>query len=124
MIRRTFYKPDVHCAASGCCMIVGKGQMFCKDHYFALPKALRNDLWTAWRAAMNARRGSTSVEDQLRINREYQAAYQACTEYLRTAPRTPAAAMATVAYDAREYASKELSGGQPTEFRYVEGRML
>lgn len=113
MIRRTFTKPDVCCAAQGCSMIVGKGQMFCKDHYFALPKPLRDDLWSAWRAAMNARRGGTSLDDQLRINREYQAAYQACTEYLRAVPRTPASAMSTTAIDAH---GREIS--------YVEGRML
>lgn len=90
MIRRTFYKPDAHCAASGCDMVIGKGQMFCKDHYYALPKPLRDDLWRTWRAAMNARRGATNVQDQLRINREYQAAYQACTEFLRNVPRTDA----------------------------------
>lgn len=97
MIRRTFYKPDVHCAASGCCMIVGKGHMFCTDHYYSLPKPLRDALWATWRAAMNARRGTTSVQDQLRINREYQAAYQACTEFLRNVPRTDAFVTSPVA---------------------------
>lgn len=113
MIRRTFYKPDVHCAASGCDMVIGKGKIFCLDHYHALPKPLKDGLWNTWRAAMNARRGTTSVDDQLRINREYQAAFQACTEYLRNAPRTPAPVISTVAIAA--------DGKAVT---YVGGRML
>lgn len=113
MIRRTFHKHDVLCAAEGCDVPVGRGQMFCKGHYFSLPQELRDGLWAAWRAAMAARRGTTTINEQARINREYQEAYQACREHLRATPTTPAASMSTVAIT---------SSGE--QVRFVAGRRL
>ena len=124
MIRRTYHKPDVHCAAEGCTVIVGRGKMFCKDHYFALPKGLRDDLWTAWRAAMDARRECRPRLEQSETNADYQRAYQACRDYLRDAPTTDAASMSAIAYDARDFADAQISGGAPKTFHYVEGRRL
>ncbi|MGE4321747.1 MAG: hypothetical protein AB7E60_01805 [Sphingobium sp.] len=112
MIRRSYHKQDVHCAAEGCDMIVGRGQMFCRGHYFSLPKGLRDALWSAWRAAMNARRGETSTIEQGRINRAYQQAFQHCCEHLRRVPATSAEAMTTIAY----------ADGAPVA--YAEGRRL
>ncbi|NML88380.1 hypothetical protein HHL26_04780 [Sphingobium sp. TB-6] len=113
MIRRTFHKHDVLCAAEGCDVPVGRGHMFCKGHYFSLPQELRDQLWAAWRAAMAARRGTTTIAEQARINRECRQAFQNCRDYLRSAPTTSAAAMATVAIAA--------SGEQ---VRFVNGRRL
>lgn len=110
MIRRHYH---VHCAVEGCSTRLNAGQLFCKAHYFSLPKALKDDLWAAWRVAMNARRGFTPHAEQIAANREYQQAYQACCEYLRTAPTTSAAAMTTVAIAV---------GGE--EVRFVNGRSL
>ncbi len=123
MMRRTFSKLDVHCAAEGCDVRIGKGKLFCKGHYFSLPKALRDRLWSAWRAAMSAYARAPRLE-QDRLNREYQQAYQDCREHLRTVRPTSAEAMTTTAYDARDFASPHIEGGAPKEFRYVAGRML
>lgn len=120
MIRRTFYKPDVLCSAEGCTVPIGPGKLFCKGHYFSLPKALMD----AWRTAMDARKNMLPRVEQSRLNALYQVAFQNCCEHLRTARPTTADAMTTVAYDARDYADKVISGGAPTEFRYVDGRML
>lgn len=127
MIRRSFRKHVPTCAAEGCSVIVGQGKIFCPDHYYSLPPELRKALWKAWGAAMDARKGRTLLEDQMRINREYQAAYQACWNYLLRAPRTPQQSMSTVAIaadGARDYAAKRITGGAPNEFRYVYGRRL
>ena len=110
MIRRTYH---VHCAVAGCSTRLNAGQLFCKSHYFSLPKALKDDLWSSWRAAMHARRGTTPQAEQLTANREYQRAYQECCEYLRSAPKTSAAAITTVAIAA---------DGEQVSF--VDGRRL
>ena len=104
---------DVRCAAEGCCTVIGRGKLFCPAHYFSLPKPLRDDLWRTWRAAMQQWKGRLSHAEQERCNREYQAAFEAAREYLRAAPPTPAAAMATVAI-----------GVDGREIHYREGRML
>lgn len=93
MIRRSYH---VHCAAEGCSKRLNAGQLFCKDHYFSLPKALKDRLWATWRVAMNARRGTTPHSEQLAANRHYQSAFQDCCEYLRTAPKTPAASVSAI----------------------------
>lgn len=113
MIRRTFYKPDVLCSAEGCDVPIGKGKLFCKGHYFSLPKALRFALLDAWRAAMDARKAMRPRVEQSQLNAAYQVAFQNCCERLRTTPTTPAEAMTTVAIAA---------GGQAVT--YVEGRRL
>ncbi|MFY9350339.1 MAG: hypothetical protein WBL20_03025 [Sphingobium sp.] len=113
MIRRTFYKADVLCSAEGCDVPVGKGQLFCKGHYFSLPRALRDALWGAWRAAMNARRDCKPRVEQAAANAAYQVAFQNCCEHLRTARATTAEAMTTVAIAA--------DGERVT---YANGRML
>ncbi|SCW61452.1 hypothetical protein SAMN02927924_01666 [Sphingobium faniae] len=110
MSARTYH---VHCAAEGCTSRIGKGQLFCKDHYFALPRALRDDLWAAWRRAMEVYRVNMTRDEQELRNRAYQDAFRACVEHLRSAPRTDAAAMSTVAIAAT---------GEPV--RFVEGRRL
>lgn len=110
MIRRHYH---VHCASEGCSTRLNAGQLFCKDHYHSLPKALKDRLWAAWRAAMNARRGTTPQAEQLAANRAYQRAYQDCCEYLRSAPRTPAASMSAIGIAA--------NGEQ---VRFTDGRRL
>ncbi len=113
MIGRSFHRHDVRCAAEGCDARIGRGQLFCKGHYFSLPDALRSRLWATWRAAMNARRGTTTIAQQAEANSAYHEAYLACLDHLRAAPVTPAEAMTTVAIAA--------SGEAVT---YVGGRML
>lgn len=113
MIRRTFYKPDVMCSADGCDVPIGKGKLFCKSHYFSLPKALRIALMDAWRAAMDARRDMLPRVEQGPLNAAYQAAFQNCCEHLRSTRPTSAEAMTTVAM---------ATGGQTVT--YVEGRQL
>ena len=110
MIRRSYH---VHCAAEGCSTRLNAGQLFCKDHYHSLPKALKDRLWAAWRVAMNARRGTTPHSEQLVANRDYQSAFQDCRDHLRGAPKTPATSMSTVAIAAT---------GEQVQF--VEGRRL
>lgn len=111
------------CAKDGCSTLIKRG-WFCKDHWFALPKEeIRDPLLTAFNAA-TAAHGRAPSEEQERLNRAYGVAFRDAQEFLRRVPRTDAMAMATVAYDARDYASKRISGGQPTEFRYMQGRRL
>lgn len=110
MTRKSYH---VHCSIEGCATRVGRGQLFCKDHYYSLPKALRDRLWSGWRNAMNAWRGRMDWQEKVAADREYWRAYNACCEYLRTAPKTPADAMATVAI-----------GADGSEVRFVEGRRL
>ena len=104
---------DRRCCAEGCETLLEKGQLFCRDHYFSLPKPLRDRLWSAWRAAMSVYRRPVTLVEQARHNAAYQQAFQACQEHLRTAPPTPAHAMKTTAFAA---------DGKATT--YVEGRML
>lgn len=113
MIRRSFHKHDVLCAAQGCDVPVGRGKIYCKGHYFSLPKPLRDRLWATWRAAMDARKGTTTQTEQARINGEYQQAFQACQEHLRSVRTTAAPSMTTVAIAA---------GGE--QVRFVNGRRL
>lgn len=110
MIRRSYH---VHCSADGCSSRLGTGQLFCKDHYFSLPRALRDRLWSAWRRAMECYRINLTRDEQEERNREYQAAFQDCREHLRGAPRTPASSMTTVA-----------TGASGEKVRFVEGRRL
>lgn len=123
MTRRSYH---THCSTEGCSIRLNTGQLFCKEHYHSLPKALKDGLWASWRAAMNARRGTTPHAEQLAANRAYQAAYQACCEYLRTAPKTPAEAMTAVAMEGRSFASQQIEGGAEKAFRvrFVDGRCL
>ena len=104
---------DVRCAAEGCGTVISRGKLFCQSHYFSLPKPLRDELWRTWRAAMWQWKSRLSHAEQERCNREYQAAFDAAREYLRTAQPTPAVAMATVAI-----------GADGREIHYAEGRML
>lgn len=113
MIRRTFYKHDVVCSAAGCDVVLHKGQLFCKGHYFSLPTALRWAMLDAWRAAREAYRLRKPRVEQNALNADYQAAFQTCCEHLRTVRPTTADAMSTIAFAA---------SGQPVT--YVEGRML
>lgn len=99
MIRRTYHKPDVLCCAEGCTVPIGRGKLFCKGHYFSLPKPLRDALWDAWRAAMAARKAMQPRVAQAALNADYQAAYQACRDHLRAVPVTSAEAMTTIAAD-------------------------
>jgi len=110
MIRRHYH---VHCAVEGCSTRLNAGQLFCKEHYHSLPKALKDRLWATWRAAMNARRGTTPHAEQLAANREYQRAYQDCSNYLSAAPKTPAEAMTAVGIAA-----------DGERVRFTEGRRL
>ncbi len=110
MIRRSFSKHDVRCAAEGCGEIVGTGRIFCLGHYRSLPKKLRDELWATWRAAMDARKGRTKLDDQLRINREYQEAYQACWDYLSK--------QSVPAHVVPRYASGYIKGGADASFRF------
>lgn len=93
-------------------MVIGRGKIFCHGHYFGLPKPLRDALWDSWREAMKARDGTFTIVQQGRINRAFQKAFEACFEYLRTAPMTSAVAMSTAAFER----------GSPVT--YVEGRQL
>lgn len=113
MIRRTYFKPDVVCSADGCDVPIGKGKLFCKGHYFSLPKAVRDKLWCVWRKAMEARRLMRPRLEQNALNAEYQAVFQECCDHLRGARPTTADAMSTSAIAA--------SGQSVT---YIEGRML
>ena len=70
MIRRSFYKHDVHCAADGCDVPVGRGRIYCRGHYYSLTDALRSRLWAAWRKAMGARDG-TKYGSSRRSTRSY-----------------------------------------------------
>lgn len=46
---RSYRAPAVTCAATRCGARVEKGQIFCRDHWFSLPKGLRTSLWTTFR---------------------------------------------------------------------------
>jgi hypothetical protein len=37
------------CPAPGCGEIVPRTMLACRKHWFSLPKAMRNDIWRAWR---------------------------------------------------------------------------
>jgi hypothetical protein len=39
-----------YCAAHHCATKVQPGRLFCRDHWFALPPAMRSDIMNAWRA--------------------------------------------------------------------------
>jgi hypothetical protein len=95
MIRRSFYKHDVHCAADGCDVPVGRGRIYCKGHYYSLSDALRSRLWDAWRAAMDAQRGHTPMDKQAQANRAYHEAFLACQQQLSRDP-LPAHAAAPI----------------------------
>jgi hypothetical protein len=99
------------CSAEGCRAQITRG-WFCKDHWFAVPPALRSAVLDAWKAA-RASHCRAPRDEQDRLNRAYGAAFRACQDHLRTAPRTPAVSMSTVAY---------AQDGQAVT--YVEGRML
>lgn len=86
MIRRSFYKHDVHCAADGCDVPVGRGRIYCRGHYYSLTDALRSRLWAAWRKAMDARRGYTPTDVQAQANRAYHEAFLACQQHLSRDP--------------------------------------
>lgn len=96
MIRRGFYKHEAHCAAEGCGEVVGRGRIYCRGHYYSLTDALRARLWDAWRGAMNARRGRTSLDQQSQANRAYHEAFLACQQHLSAEP-LPAHAVPLVA---------------------------
>lgn len=110
------------CSAERCSATITRG-WFCKDHWFAIPKALRETVLAAFNAARTAH-CNAAREEQEQLNRAYGVAFRDCQDYLRAAPRTDAIAMTTVAFDARDYADKALSGGAATQFTYVEGRRL
>ncbi len=103
---------QVRCCAEGCSVEIGRGKLFCKGHYFALPKTLRDDLWSAWRQAMTGRNSTFTIMQQGAFNRDYQAAFETCVAHLRTAPMTSAAAMATTAYAADARAVSFVDGRQ------------
>ncbi len=103
----------VHCAAEGCSVRIGRGKLFCAGHYFSLPKLLRDALWNAWRAAMNARGRDLTVAQEGAIHRDYADAFSACVDHLRTAPMTSPAAMTATAITA-----------DGREVHFIEGRQL
>ncbi len=104
----------VTCTAEGCAVTVERGKLMCKGHWFSLPKPLRDEIWASWRA-MNegGRNHGRSPTQQLERIRHYRDAVRGAVAYLRGVPPTPAAAMATTAYD---------SDGSP--IRYTDGRLL
>jgi hypothetical protein len=111
------------CAKEGCQTLIKRG-WFCPSHWYALPKEeLRDPLLAAFNAA-TAAHGRLPREEQDRLNRAYGVLFREALELLARVPRTDAAVMSTVAYDARDYAEKRIAGGQPKEFRYVGGRRL
>lgn len=73
---------DVRCGASGCQTVIGPGKLFCPDHYFALPKGMRDDLWRCWRRAREAWSGRLTIEEQGRRNAAYSDAFHAAKDYL------------------------------------------
>jgi hypothetical protein len=101
------------CSAEGCCVPLKKGQLFCADHYYALPRPMRDALWRAWRQAMENWSGKLSLAEQMRREQAYGEAFRAAVEHLRAAPPTPPIARTATATDA--------TGATIT---YVEGRML
>lgn len=110
------------CSAERCGASITRG-WYRKGHWFALPQPLRDAVLAAYN---DARKGycRTDRDQQEQLNRAYGVAFRDCQDYLRTAPRTDALAMATTAFDARDYADKVITGGAPKEFRYVLGRRL
>lgn len=105
------------CSAERCSAQISKG-WFCKDHWFALPKGLRDAVLAAFNAARTAH-CKAPRDDQESLNRAYGIAFRACQDYLRRAPKTDALAMT-----ARAFASPVIEGGATKEFRYIDGRRL
>lgn len=40
----------VHCAATPCAVTVQPGMLMCREHWFSVPKVLRDSIWRTWRA--------------------------------------------------------------------------
>jgi hypothetical protein len=55
--------PAHDCPATGCTRRVGRGQLLCRPHWFAVPKALRDAVWDAWRGGLGA--GSAAHRDAI-----------------------------------------------------------
>lgn len=53
------------CPAEGCIRQVPFNQAFCRQHWFALPKAMQNRIWGSWRKC-----GGTLNEDHVKLLRE------------------------------------------------------
>ncbi|MDT7533765.1 hypothetical protein OVY48_10045 [Sphingobium sp. SA2] len=98
------------CSAERCSATITRG-WFCKDHWFAIPKSLRDAVLAAFNAATEAH-CKAPRDEQEELNRAYGRAFRECQDYLRHAPRTDALAMATIAQEA---------GAAVT---YVDGRRL
>jgi hypothetical protein len=65
------------CHAPGCKIPVPPKMFACRKHWFALPKRLRDDIWTAYEP------GQEITKDP---SNEYLTAAHAAVEYLRAAP--------------------------------------
>lgn len=43
--------PVTHkCAAAGCGLVIDRGLLMCRDHWFMVPAPIRRAVWRGWRA--------------------------------------------------------------------------
>lgn len=63
-----------HCHATGCQLKVLTSKLFCRSHWFALPKELRDRVWATY---------VPGQEKTKQPSREYVAAVRAAQDYLR-----------------------------------------
>jgi hypothetical protein len=66
------------CHATGCTVPVPPKMFLCKSHWFALPKAMRDDIWATYVPGQEQRKDPTS---------EYIDAAQRCVAYLAARER-------------------------------------
>jgi hypothetical protein len=62
-----------HCHATGCTAEVPREMLFCRRHWYSLPKALRDDVWAAYRHGQ--------CDDQ-QISHEYAEAARAAVRHV------------------------------------------
>jgi len=83
-----------YCAAIGCRERITRGQLMCKPHWFAIPKALRDQVWNTWRAfnGFRPQRDGSGAARHAELMARYRDAVRAAVAYLEVvpAPATPA----------------------------------
>jgi len=53
---------DHNCPYPGCLTQVPFGQLACRNHWFLLPRELRNRIWSAWRAGRTSEHADLMVQ--------------------------------------------------------------